>query len=457
MTPVTGRASGLRRWLQPGLGIKRWLLVMFLGLLVLAVGGAQFLRQVTKDLEPGGTAQTVVDLITLQFLPFAVRGLLIGLLGIVLVVLGAWKAARALTQPLRPNEETPLADVLYQKRQLAKGPRIVAIGGGTGLSTLLRGLKEHSGNITAIVTVADDGGSSGALREELGIPPVGDIRACIAALADAEPLMSELLGYRFPGFQRGASGLVETEKGGLSGHAVGNLLLAALTALEHGDFEEGVRRMNHVLAVRGQVVPASATPINLVARTKAGETVRGQSTIMRTKDIDRVWIDPSEPRASADALKAIAEADIIVLGPGSLYTSVLPVLLIPAIRAAVAAAEGVRIYACNVAGQLGETEGYDLADHVEALIAHTQPAMIDLVLANDRFGNAEDDTAPWPNDAVEIRWPPAVDPVPHLATEAIASIADPHHHDSTRLAESILRTAEREGPALRRERMARIA
>ncbi|HEX2626586.1 MAG TPA: gluconeogenesis factor YvcK family protein, partial [Candidatus Limnocylindrales bacterium] len=224
----------LRRWLQPGLGIKRWLLVMFLGLLVLAVGGAQFLRQVTKDLEPGGATQTVVDLITLQFLPFALRGLVIGMLGLVLVVIGAWKAARALTQPLRPNEETPLADVLYQKRQLARGPRIVAIGGGTGLSTLLRGLKEHSGNITAIVTVADDGGSSGALREELGIPPVGDIRACIAALADAEPLMSELLGYRFPGFQRGESGLVETEKGGLSGHAVGNLLLAALTALEHG-------------------------------------------------------------------------------------------------------------------------------------------------------------------------------------------------------------------------------
>ena len=447
----------LRRWLQPGLGVKRWLLVMFLGLLALAVGGAQFLRQVTKDLEPGGTAQTVVDLITLQFLPFAVRGLVIGALGVALVVVGAWKAARALTQPLRQDEETPLADVLFQKRLLARGPRIVAIGGGTGLSTLLRGLKQHSANITAIVTVADDGGSSGALREELGIPPVGDIRACIAALADAEPLMSELLGYRFPGFQRGESGLVETEPGALGGHAVGNLLLAALTALEGGDFEEGVRRMNHVLAVRGQVVPASATPINLVARTRAGETVRGQSTIMRATDIERVWIDPAEPRASQDALTAIAEADIIVLGPGSLYTSVLPVLLIPAIRSAVAAADGVRIYACNVAGQLGETEGYDLADHVEALVAHTQADIIDLVLANDRFGDADDDTVPWPTDAVEIRWPPEVEPVPHLATESVAGLADPHHHDPARLAEAILRTAEREGPALRRERTARIA
>jgi uncharacterized cofD-like protein len=447
----------LRRWLQPGLGVKRWLLVMVLGLLALAVGGAQFLRQVTKDLEPGGTAQTVVDLITLQFLPFAVRGLLIGILGVALVVIGAWKAARALTQPLR-QDEAPLADVLFQKRLLARGPRIVAIGGGTGLSTLLRGLKEHSANITAIVTVADDGGSSGALREELGIPPVGDIRACIAALADAEPLMSDLLGYRFPGFQRGESGLVETEPGALGGHAIGNLLLAALTALEGGDFEEGVRRMNRVLAVRGQVVPASATPINLVARTRDGETVRGQSTIMRTAGIERVWIDPAEPRASPDALAAITEADIIVLGPGSLYTSVLPVLLIPAIGAAVAAAAGVRIYVCNVAGQVGETEGYDLADHVEALIAHTEPEIIDLVLANDRFGDAEEDSeSTWPDDAVEMRWPPAVDPVPHLATEAVASTEDPHHHDPGRLAEAILRTAEREGPALRRERMARIA
>src|SRR6185295_17296476 len=153
-------------------------------------------------------------------------------------------------------------------------------GGGTGLSTLLRGLKEHTSNLTAIVTVADDGGSSGALREELGIPPVGDIRNCIAALADAEPLMSELLGYRFPGFGRAESGLVETSPGALSGHAVGNLLLAAMTALEGGDFEEGVRRMNRVLAVRGNVVPASATPINLVARTRDCVTCSGQSTIM---------------------------------------------------------------------------------------------------------------------------------------------------------------------------------
>ncbi|MEO8272501.1 MAG: gluconeogenesis factor YvcK family protein [Chloroflexota bacterium] len=448
----------LRRWLQPGMGVKRWLLLAFVGMLLLALAGAHVIRQVTKDLEPGGGAQTVIDLITLQFLPFPLRGLIIGGVGAALIGIGAWRAARALTQPLRSDEETPLADVIYQKRFLARGPRIVAIGGGTGLSTLLRGLKEHTSNLTAIVTVADDGGSSGALREELGIPPVGDIRNCIAALADAEPLMSELLGYRFPGGHRVEGGPMETEPGGLGGHPIGNLLLAAMTALEGGDFEEGVRRMNRVLAVRGQVVPASATPINLMARTRSGVTISGQSTIMRTTGIERVWIEPGDVRAADDAITAIADAEIIVLGPGSLYTSVLPVLLVPAIRDAVAAAPGMRVFVGNVAMQPGETEGYDLADHLEALVAHTQPDLVDIVLANDSFGvGVAGAEAAWPADAVRLRWPPATEMVPNLVTEGVASSVDPHHHDPERLAAAILRAYEREGQQLRRERVARIA
>jgi uncharacterized cofD-like protein len=445
----------LRRWLQPGIGVKRWLLLGFAGMVLLALGVAHVIRQVSQNVAPGSLADTLVDLITLQFLPFPLRGLVAGGLGAVLLFVGAWRLARALTEPLRPDEDTPIADVIYQKRFLARGPRIVAIGGGTGLSTLLRGLKEHSSNLTAIVTVADDGGSSGALREQLGIPPMGDIRNCIAALADAEPLMSELLGYRFPGGHDGvAGGPVETEPGGLGGHAVGNLLLAAMTAIEGGDFEEGVRRMNRVLAVRGNVVPASATPINLVARTKDGAIVSGQSTIMRTPGIEQVWIEPPDVDAAEDALAAIADAEIVVLGPGSLFTSVLPVLLIPAIRAAVASARGIRVYACNVATQLGETEGFDLADHVDALIAHTQPDIVDLVIANDRI---DGDATPWPADAVEPRWPPAIEPAPHLATDGIASRTDPHHHDPERLATAILRAIEREGPSMRRERVARTA
>jgi uncharacterized cofD-like protein len=443
-----------RRWLQPGIGVKRWVLVVFVGLVLLALGVAHVIRQVTRDLQPGGLAQALIDLVTLQFLPFPLRGIVVAGIGVTLVLIGAWRVVIALTSPLRPDEERPLADVIYEKRFLARGPRIVAIGGGTGLSTLLRGLKEHTSNLTAIVTVADDGGSSGALREELGIPPVGDIRNCIAALADAEPLMADLLGYRFPGGHRIEGGPVETQPGGLGGHPVGNLLLAAMTALEGGDFEEGVRRMNRVLAVRGQVVPASATPINLKARTRDGVVVTGQSTIMRTAGIERVWIEPEDVEASEDAIAAVAEAEIIVLGPGSLYTSVLPVLLIPALRAAVASASGVRVYACNIATQPGETEGMDLADHVEALLAHTQPDLVDLVVANDRFNGEE---APWPPDAVEPRWPPDIESPPHLATDGVASLEEPHHHDPDRLAAAILRAIEREGPAVRRERTTRIA
>jgi uncharacterized cofD-like protein len=443
----------LRRWLEPGIGVKRWLLLMFAGLLVLTLGVAHVLRQISVGLEPGGVAQ-VIDLVTLQFLPLPIRGAVFAVLGVGLFLAGAWRLAQALTEPLRPDEETPISDVIYQKRFLARGPRIVAIGGGTGLSTLLRGLKEHTSNLTAIVTVADDGGSSGALRDELGIPPVGDIRNCIAALADAEPLMSELLGYRFPGGRQVDGQLVQTEPRGLGGHPVGNLLLAAMTALEHGDFEEGVRRMNRVLAVRGKVVPASATPINLHARTRDGVTLTGQSRIMRTTGIERVWIEPRDVDAAKDAIAAIADAEIVVLGPGSLFTSVLPVLLIPAIRRAVAQAPGIRVYACNVATQVGETEGFDLADHVEALIAHTQPDIVDLVIANDRF---DGDDAPWPADAVQPRWPPAVDPTPHLATDGVASLDEPHHHDPGRLASAILRAIEREGPAVRRKRVERTA
>jgi uncharacterized cofD-like protein len=443
-----------RRWLQPGIGVKRWLLVVFAGLLLIALGTAHVIRQVTPTLQPGSAADTIVSFVTLGFLPFALRGLLAGAFGAALVAIGAWRVLLAVTQPLRADEAPPLVEMIYQKRFLARGPRIVAIGGGTGLSALLRGLKEHTSNLTAIVTVADDGGSSGTLRSELGIPPVGDIRNCIAALADAEPLMSELLGYRFPGGHREEGGPIQTEPGGLGGHPVGNLIIAALTALEGGDFEEGVRRMNRVLAVRGQVVPASPTPITLHASTTDGVVVSGQSSVMRTAGINRVWITPRDVAASEDALAAIADAEIIVLGPGSLFTSVLPVLLVPQIREAVANAHAIRLYVCNVATQTGETTGYDLSNHVEALLAHTTPGLVDIVLANDRLDPAD---ATRRAQVVALRWPPAVEPAPHLATDDVVDEDDPHHHDPARLATAILRACEREAPSLRRERVARSA
>lgn len=446
----------LRRWLTPGIGIKRWLGVVFLGLLLLALAVAHVIRQVTQDLDPSSPVARGVDLVTLQFLPYALRGLIVGVVGGGLVLLGVVRVVRSVTEPLRAaDEEQPLVEVLYQKRFLARGPKVVAIGGGTGLSALLRGMKEHTSNLTAIVTVADDGGSSGALREELGIPAVGDIRNCIAALADAEPLMSDLLGYRFPGGRKQEGQPVETEPGGLGGHPIGNLLIAALTAVEGGDFEEAVRRMNRVLAVRGQVLPVSGVPITLHARTRNGVVVSGQSQVMRTSGIEKVWITPADVAASEDALAAIADADLIVLGPGSLFTSLLPALLVPGIGDAVAASSATRMYVCNVATQAGETAGYDLADHVEALLGHTVRGLVDVVLANDRF----DVRVPsdWAAESVSLRWPPKAQPVPRLVTDDVVDAVNAHHHDPARLAAAILRAAERDAASGRRSGAARTA
>jgi uncharacterized cofD-like protein len=443
----------LRRWLTPGIGIKRWLLVVFLGLLLLALAFAHLIRQVTRDMEPGGLLGVVLDAATLQFLDYPLRGLIVGALGVGLLALGGYRAIRVLTDPLRAADaDQPLVEVIYQKRFLARGPRIVAIGGGTGLSTLLRGLKEHTSNLTAVVTVADDGGSSGVLRTELGIPPVGDIRNCIAALADAEPLMNELLQYRFP---VGDGDTASAEGPGLAGHAVGNLLLAAMTAIEGGDFEEGVRRINRILAVRGQVVPVTATPLTLHAQCRDGSIVHGQSLVMATRDIERVWVTPEGVEASEDALAAIADAELIVLGPGSLYTSLLPSLLLPSIRDALLAASAPRLYVCNVATQDGETAGMDLAAHVEALVAHTAPGLVDLVLANNRLdariepeGSAE---------TVRLHWPPAsVRPAPRLILNDVVDAANARHHDSAHLASAVIGALEAE-TATRRRTVGRTA
>jgi uncharacterized cofD-like protein len=456
----------LRRWLTPGIGIKRWLVVVFAGLLLLAIAFAHFLRQITRDLSPTGLAGAFIDLLTLQFLPFALRGFIAASVGVALVAIGAYKTVHVLTDPLRaPGPDQPLVELIYQKRFLARGPRIVAIGGGTGLSTLLRGLKEHTSNLTAIVTVADDGGSSGVLREQLGIPPVGDIRNCIVALADAEPLMSDVLQYRFP--ETPGTGGVPGETGGLGGHALGNLLIAAMTAVEGGDFEDGIRLMNRILAVRGQVVPASSTPLTLHAALQDGSIVDGQSQIMRTAGIDRVWISPADVEASEDALAAIAEADLIVLGPGSLFTSLLPSLLIPAIRDAVLRATAPRIYVCNVATQEGETSGFDLAAHVEALVGHTSPDLIDVVLANNHLvprpvrgapaapevlatAIATSAAGPPAPTAVNLRWPPAFVPAPRLVLDDVVDPGNAHHHDPARLAAAIIRALEREAGIRRR-------
>ena len=252
--------------------------------------------------------------------------------------------------------------------------------------------------------------------------------------------MSEVLQYRFPAGDDG-------EAHGLGGHALGNLLIAAMTAVEGGDFEDGIRLMNRILAVRGQVVPVSPIPLTLHARLVDGSVVDGQSQVMRSPGIDRVWLTPDDVPPSEDALAAIAEADLIVLGPGSLYTSLLPSLLIPAIRDAVERATAPRIYVCNVATQTGETAGLDLADHVDALVAHTSPTIVDIVIANDRVAAEMDggaDPGGEPANAVKLRWPPSSVPIPRLIIDDVVNPAFAHHHEPERLAAAVIKAFEAE-------------
>jgi uncharacterized cofD-like protein len=445
------RVSGsvLRRWLEPGIGLKRWLLVVFAGEALLAIAGALLLRQVYREYVFSGPSQSLLYVVTLQFLPYWLRGLIVGGGGVGLFVYGSWRAIRVLMGPfLSAESDQPLVEVIYQKRFLSRGPKIAVIGGGTGLSTLLRGIKEHTSNITAVVTVADDGGSSGRLREELGIPAVGDIRNCIVALADSEPLMGELLQYRFPG----------EGEGSLGGHTIGNLLLAAMASVQGDDFEEGVRQMNRVLAVRGQVVPATGTAVTLHARLLDRSEITGQSVIARSTRIDRVWLTPDNVAAGDDARRAIEEADLVVIGPGSLYTSIMPSLLLPELLAAVRASAALKLFVCNVATQQGETQGYDLADHVAALERHTGAGWMDVVLANNRFD------ARRPGDyfaePVKLRWPPvaiSAAPMPRLVLDDVVAPNNAHHHDPARLAAAVMHVYERESFGRRRSRVSRTA
>ncbi|MGN8875439.1 gluconeogenesis factor YvcK family protein [Pseudoflavonifractor sp. HCP28S3_F10] len=255
------------------------------------------------------------------------------------------------------------------------GPRVVAIGGGTGLSTMLRGLKLHTQNLTAIVTVADDGGGSGVLREDLGMPPPGDIRHCMEALANAEPVMEQLLSYRFP-----------AGSGRLTGQSFGNLILAALNGI-YPSFDEAVARMSEVLAISGRVLPVTNADVKLEATFENGTSVLGESKIFQFKKeqdcrIRSVRLLPEHPAALPAALEAIADAELILLGPGSLYTSVIPNLLVDGVSEAVCRSGALKMYICNIMTQDGETEGMTASDHVAALLRHSGPGLVDLCLCN---------------------------------------------------------------------------
>ena len=416
----------IRRWLRPGIGVKRWLVVALIGQVFVALAVALVLRPLLSQSRPDDGRLDAVDVLSLQFIPTDVRAALLFVAGTLLFLYAAWRVVRALVEPYQVREE-PLAEVLYQRRLRARGPRVVAIGGGTGLSVLLRGLKQVTSNITAVVTVADDGGSSGILRNSLGVPPMGDSRNCIAALADAEPAMNSLLQYRFP------SG--NGSEPGFSGHAFGNLLIAALADVT-GDFEEAVRQSNRVLAVRGQVVPAAGTPLTLHAELADGRTLEGETAIARERGIKRVWISPEHVRPSPEALVAIAAADVVVIGPGSLYTSLLPPLLVSGMRQALADTRAARVFVCNVATQVGETENYRVSDHLAALSVHGLGGLIDAVLVNSNRRARQlpgDPAAP-----VEVDVAPRRSRPPLIVSRDVVDDANAHRHDSHKLAAAVL-------------------
>ncbi|MDP3047315.1 MAG: YvcK family protein [Chloroflexota bacterium] len=408
------------KWLRPGLHVKRWLVLFVMGTVFTALGIAYIAIHVYRQ-EP---FPAVVYYVTLQFIDQLWRGVLFITVGTFLGIVSFWQLSRSLLSPfITSGQSVSLADLVYRARYLDKGPRIVAVGGGTGLSTLLRGLKKYSDHITAVVTVADDGGSSGRLRRELGVLPPGDFRQCIAALAEAEPLMTELFQYRFD------------QGTGLDGHSFGNLFIVAMSGIT-GNFERALRESSRVLAVRGQILPSTVENVTLCAELDDASFVEGESKLpYGPAPIKRAYLRPSDAAAFPEALKAIAEADLIILGPGSLYTSIMPNLLVEGIASAIRQAKGTKVYVCNVASQPGETDGYNLSKHVESLESHVGKGLFSYVLANDHLVALPEE---WHVNAIDIDGASLNRPGLRVITADVIDVERPTRHDPSKLAAAIM-------------------
>ena len=369
------KITGLMRWLQPGLGVKRWIFAILLGTTIISLGLAVLVIDLYRR-TPDTWWLPVISFASLQALPRLIRVLVFEALGTAVIVWGVIGLNRSLLGPfLRPGHT--IVDSLEKYQSRKHGPRIVAIGGGHGLATLLRGLKTVSHNIFAVVTVADDGGSSGRLRESLGILPPGDVRNCLAALSDDEDLLAQLFQYRFA-----------KANGSLQGHSFGNLFISSMAEVT-GSFEQAIAESGRVLAVSGRVLPATLENVNLIADVKMPDEkkiirVEGESKITEAKGkIQRVMLEPGNPAAYPEVIQSVLSADLIVVGPGSLYTSLLPNLLVKDITAAIRASQGLKIFICNVATQVGETEGFTCGDHLKVIEDHVGTNLFDIVVAND--------------------------------------------------------------------------
>lgn len=361
--------------------------MIMLGITMMGVGLAVLLLNIYRTDTNNSAILIFLSYISLRFLPRLVRVVIFGSLGTGLVVYGIWGLNRAILRPfLRPGRA--VVDQLADYRRRERGPRVVAIGGGHGLSTLLRGLKAHTRNLTAVVTVADDGGSSGRLRESLGILPPGDIRNCLAALSNDEALLTQLFQYRFSGAPE------------LEGHSFGNLFISALTEIT-GSFEEAIAESGRALSVSGRVLPSTLHDVRLVADVRLPHVVNevrvaGESKIPEMAGrVRRVWLEPNNPPAFPPVLQSILGADLIVIGPGSLYTSLLPNLLVPDLLAAIHASRAIKVFVCNIATQTGETDSYSCYDHARAVEEHIGEDLFDVVLCNENYEGDPGDNSQW--------------------------------------------------------------
>ncbi|MEG1255102.1 gluconeogenesis factor YvcK family protein [Clostridium sp.] len=349
-----------REWLTPGIGIKRWIFQMLLGVFLVSYAIIEFIR------EPYGMSTKSILFCVL-------------VLGGILTYTSLKKYTKQVMAIIRfealnfSAEQKNSNDEFFEKSMLVKGPKIVVIGGGTGLSNMLSGLKKYTSNITAVVTVADDGGGSGVLRQDLGMLPPGDIRNCIISLADTEPLMEQLFRYRF-------------KDGSLENQSFGNLFLAAMNGISD-NFLEAIKKTSDVLAVTGEVLPVTLENVELYAKLKNGDTIRGESSIpkesvKRNSPIEEVFIEPRNAKGVKEAIDAISDADAVILGPGSLYTSIIPNLMVEDIKEAIKSTKALKFYIANIMTQHGESDNFSVQDHIRAIMRHCEGVSIDYTIVN---------------------------------------------------------------------------
>lgn len=340
----------LLKWFYPGMKIKRWIAVSVVGVIILSMGFVIIISE-EKGKASFGTSVLII-------------------IGVIILITGVKRIINSLITIFLPSTDKELVDIVYKKRQLERGPRVVAIGGGAGLATLLHGLKEYTNNITAIVTVVDEGLISSGIGEQFGIPQPSDIRDCLVALADAEPVVGKLFNYRF---KKGTE---------LWGHNFGDLFLTAMSDIM-GDFDKAVKESSKVLAVRGHVVPSTLSRVSLIAQHQDGtETVGKQNILDCLSPIKKVYIRPQLAKATEEAVDAIVKAEAVILGPSPLYTSVIPPLLVQGIKDALLASKAVKIYVLNIMTRAGETDNYKGSDHIRAINEHVGTDLINYCIAN---------------------------------------------------------------------------